>query len=68
MCDQDKSNPVKEARTANRIMDETFGVVGAYKKSSTIEDHTVYELKQQREYHIQQIVKIHAVIDALNRI
>lgn len=32
------------------------------------ESHMVYELKQKREYHIQQLVLIQAAIDALNRL
>jgi hypothetical protein len=33
-----------------------------------IESHMVYELKQKREYHIQELVKIQKAIDAVNQV
>ena len=56
MCDRDdpnlKSPPYQE--TAQTI--------------STRDNHMIYELKQKREYHIQQLVNIQKAIDAVSTV
>lgn len=33
-----------------------------------VESHLVYEIKQQREYHIRKLIDIQKAIDAINQI
>lgn len=53
----------RDAHHSNLMADS-----GAANEIQPRESHTVYELKRQREYHIEQIVKITQAIDALNKI
>lgn len=61
MCDKPYGgeSPVNEARAqSNRLSDTT----------KAYESHTVYELKQQREYHLMKLVAIQNAIEAINKI
>lgn len=67
MCDKARETEAysQSTKRSRLLADEPMGTAAM---SLATEHHTVYELKRQREYHIEQIVKIQHAIDALNKI
>lgn len=57
VCELDKEN-TKENYIRER----------GYAEQAKPESHMVYELKQRREYHLQQLVIIQEAINAVNRV